>query len=322
MHIIDKVLGREEFESAPPVLFDIGASAEIHPKWQMIAKYSICIAFDADNREMDYIVKESSGYRKLYIFNSVVTDIETTELNFYLTKSPYCSSALKPDLESLSEFEFSELFEVEKEVKIKSTQLKNILLELNLDRVDWFKTDSQGTDLRLFVNMGSEIYSRVLLSEFEPGIIDAYKGEDKLYEIMRFMDTSNFWMSDLEVRGNQRINKNFIVKFLDGSKNKNLTFNSKFIVNGLKISPGWAGVTYINKYKLEFTKRDYLLGWVFAVIEKQFGFALELSINAFQKFDDPSFFELQDYAMDAIRNSYYRSLPRYYFDKVLRKIMR
>jgi hypothetical protein len=321
MHIIDKILSREEFESAPPVLFDIGASGAIHPKWQAIAKYSICIAFDADNREMDYIVKKSSGYRNLYIFNSIVTDIDTTELNFFLTKSPYCSSALEPDIESLSEFEFAELFEVEKQIKIKCIQLKNILLELKLDRVDWFKTDSQGTDLRLFSNMGSEIYSRVLLSEFEPGIIDAYKGEDKLYELMRFMDTSNFWMSELEIKGNQRINKNVLAKFFNNDKNLNRAFNSKYIVNGLKVSPGWASVTYMNRYRLGFMKRDYLLGWVFAVIEKQFGFALELAINAHQNFGDPCFIELQDYAVDAIRKSSRQSLPRYFLDKLFRKVM-
>lgn len=321
MKIIDKILSREEFKSAPPILIDIGASGEIHFKWQSIAKYSICIAFDADSREMDYIVEESSGYRKLYIFNSIVTDRDTTELNFYLTKSPYCSSALKPDTRSLTDFEFFKLFEVEKEVKIKSIQLKDILLELNIGRIDWFKTDSQGTDLRLFKNMGSEIYSRVLLSEFEPGIIDAYEGEDKLYELMHFMDNSNFWMSELEIRGNQRINKDFLFTFFDSGKNKNCTFNSKYIVNGLKTSPGWASVTYTNRYELDFTKRDYLLGWVFAIIEKQFGFALELAINAYQKFDDPSFIELQDYAVDAIKKSYFQSLPRYYVDKIFRKLI-
>ena len=86
--MIDRVLQRKEFQDNPPVLLDIGASGAIHRKWKAIAKYSIGIAFDADLREMNYAVKDSSGYRKLYVFNSVVTDQPATEMDFHLTKSP------------------------------------------------------------------------------------------------------------------------------------------------------------------------------------------------------------------------------------------
>jgi len=56
MHIIDKILSRSEFKTDPPVLIDIGASESLPKEWQHIAKYSVCIAFDADERKMGYIV--------------------------------------------------------------------------------------------------------------------------------------------------------------------------------------------------------------------------------------------------------------------------
>lgn len=66
--------------------------------------------------------------------------------------------------------------------------MKDVLKSINIDYIDWFKTDTQGTDLRIFASLGDELINKILVAEFEPGIIDAYKGEDKLYKIMEFFD--------------------------------------------------------------------------------------------------------------------------------------
>ena len=71
MDIIDQILSCPLLLENPPVLLDIGASGEIHAKWKAIAKYSICIAFDADDREIGFAASESKGYRKLSVFNSL-----------------------------------------------------------------------------------------------------------------------------------------------------------------------------------------------------------------------------------------------------------
>ena len=49
---------------------------------------------------------------------------------------------------------------------------------LSLSGIDWLKTDSQGTDLRIFNSLRPEVRSRVLAIDIEPGLIDAYVGED------------------------------------------------------------------------------------------------------------------------------------------------
>ena len=61
--IIAKVLLRKEFADNPPVLLDIGASGKTYEPWNEIAKYSICVAFDADAREIKHI-EDGSGYKK------------------------------------------------------------------------------------------------------------------------------------------------------------------------------------------------------------------------------------------------------------------
>ena len=85
--------------------------------------------------------------------------------------------------------------------------LRSILAEHGLSHVDWFKTDSQGTDLRLFLSLGEPIVRRVLAASFEPGLIDAYVGEDKLHAVLQKMNGPPFWMHDIEVRGTQRLSR-------------------------------------------------------------------------------------------------------------------
>ncbi len=55
--MINKILSRPEITGDPPVLLDIGASGEIHKNWKFIAKHSICVAFDADKRDFEYITE-------------------------------------------------------------------------------------------------------------------------------------------------------------------------------------------------------------------------------------------------------------------------
>ena len=104
--LIDKVLNHQVFEEKPPVLIDIGASGTIHPAWNSIAKYSICIAFDADDRDFQVTEKNDCGYRKLFKINRVVTADPIEEIDFYLTSSPYCSSGLEPDINALEPWAF------------------------------------------------------------------------------------------------------------------------------------------------------------------------------------------------------------------------
>ena len=51
--------------------------------------------------------------------------------------------------------------------------------ELEIKSFDWFKTDSQGTDLRLFKSIGETLIPKIIVAEFEPGFINSYLGEDK-----------------------------------------------------------------------------------------------------------------------------------------------
>ena len=286
MNLFEKILSQPELVESPPILVDVGASGTIHKEWRPFARHSICIAFDADTREMGHTVKEQAGFRRLYVYNCVLTDKATPEVDFYLTRFPFCSSTLPPDKAALGDWGFSEYFEVAQQLRLKARTLPAILDELKLGRVDWFKSDSQGMDLRLFQSLGDPMCRRVLAADFEPGIIDAYQGEDKLHALLATMSDQPFFMSRMTVKGSQRINRARLASRYGLTQVECLT--------GLtRPSPGWAEVSYLNTLKGSVERRDLLLQIVFAAAQAQFGFALELAMTGHGRFQDALFHALR-----------------------------
>ena len=310
MHIIDKILSRSEFKTDPPVLIDIGASGFLPKEWTTIAKYSICIAFDADEREIGYISNEKTRYLKLYTYNCVVSDNSKKKNVFFLTDFPYCSSLLEPNMGNLRNWDYSDLFKVKKKVTLNSITLPAVLEELNINSVDWFKADSQGIDLRLFKSLGNRIINKVLVADFEPEIIEAYKGEDRLDKILVFMDKFPFFISDMEPRGAIRISERIISEKFNALERKILNFVSQK-------SPCWIELSYVNTFRNTkiFSKRDFLLEWVFSLIKNQLCFAFELAIKGKEKFKDPIFSELEQYSIKAIRKQIVFS-PLYFIKQI------
>ena len=304
MKMIDKVLQRPEFQKEPPVLVDVGASGGLHSAWRDLAKYAVCVAFDADDREMRVDSPDSEIYQKLYIYNRALTADQEGLADFYFTKEPACSSTLLPQSKKLAAWEFAHRFAVVQKSAVATIRLQTAIRELKIEHVDWIKIDSQGTDLRLFRSLGELGMRRVLVAEFEPGIMDSYQGEDKFWQLMASMDSLDFWMCDVEIKGAQRIRRSLMEAFRP--------FEQKYFVHLLKRAPGWAEVTYLNGFVGQnFRLREYLLGWVCATLKAHHGFALELAITAKERFRDTFCEALEQESIKSIRRSYW-NLPAYF----------
>ena len=269
IEIIPKLLQNQCFESNPPILVDIGASGEIFPKWKDLAPFSHCIAFEPDDRGSDAIEGSKNNWKKFTSFRSIVTSETSKKLDFYLTKSPFCSSILKPDNKSLSDWEFAHLFDIEKIISIDSNTLNQSLFEVGITNIDWFKTDSQGTDLRLFASLPNEVQEKTIAVDFEPGIIDAYEGEDKLHHVLAFMEKKPFWVSSMEIKGSKRLLKSDLPPI----RSEKTEFISK-----QRSSPCWCEISYINDMKSsQLGLRENILSWIFSTILEQHGFALGIA---------------------------------------------
>jgi hypothetical protein len=257
-----------------PVLVDIGASGETPRIWDPIAPASVYVGFDPDRRE----VRDSRGrYRRAVLVDRAVTDdAACADVPFYLTRAPFCSSTLVPATESLAEYLFSELFEVEQVVRVPATTLSAVAREFGLNTIDWLKTDSQGTDLRLLRSLPEHLAARVLAVDVEPGLMDAYRGEDLFSEVHEEMVGSGFWLSDLHVKGAVRLRVTTAREVPGGADIDGLS-------STLRKSPGWVEARYLREPQWLAESgcgpREYLLSWVFALLDGQSGFALDLAAD-------------------------------------------
>jgi FkbM family methyltransferase len=299
LSVVDKILRLPELEAAPPVLVDVGAAQGIHPKWRAIAKYSVCVAFEADERELESVTAERAGFRRLTTYNRIAAERASDAEPFHLTASPFCSSRLLPLHDRLAKYAFAPLFEVERTVELPALGLAAVLDELGLERVDWLKLDSQGTDLRLFRSLG-ERADDLLVAELEPGIIDAYEGEDKLADVLAELGRRGFWVSDLAVRGSTRVDSSLVRRELGDRA-------SSFLDACHKPAPGWTEIEYFNDFAEEarFGKRELLLGCAFAFLRGHDAFALELANKGQQRFGVP-FAELRRTALRRVRTRFSR----------------
>jgi FkbM family methyltransferase len=265
-----------------PVLIDIGASGAPPRIWDEIAQESIYVAFDPDLRDI-HEVPNGRFYRAITV-NEAVTDSETGEVRFYLTSSPYCSSTLKPDQESLANFLYSDLFSVEREVSVRAATLNAILDRLSLDRIDWFKTDSQGTDLRIFNSIREAVRSRVLAIDIEPGLLNAYVGEDLFADVQRELVGKGFWLSDLKVCGTLRMTQQAFADVLSAMPE----VDRRSLERNLKKTPGWCEARYLRAIQSlipgRYDERDFVLLWIFSVMDLQFGFALDVVLEYERRF--------------------------------------
>lgn len=281
---IDKVLTTLGIQ---PVLVDIGASGAPPKVWEPIAHHSIYVGFDPDRREL-HDVAEGQYARSIIINEAVTSASDQNQVHFYLTQSPYCSSTLPPDTAALADYLFSDLFVVEREVFVPASPLNAVIDRLGLQGVDWFKTDSQGTDLRLFQRLKDNLRERVLAIDIEPGLIDAYRGEDLFVDAHRELLRQGFWLSSLDVKGTVRMKRTTLQAIISHHPE----LQDTHIYQSVRPSPAWCEARYLRTLELLAARnaevRDYGLLWVFAMIERQWGYALDIAHAYEQQFERDS----------------------------------
>lgn len=269
--LIEQILSSAELVDRPPVLVDVGASGGIHAPWRPIARHSICIGFDPDDRDFP-ASGGNRGFRECHVVRAIVADHDAPEHPVYLTKSPYCSSTLRPKADVLSHYAHAGLFEVVGTATVPCTRLGTVLARHGLDRIDWLKTDSQGLDRRVFDSLAPEQRKRVLVVELEPGIMNGYEGEDKLEDVLVAFSNPDFWCASLVAKGAVRGKADVLAKYLGPERLPSLPVTER-------IGAGWAEIEYMNTFAAPglHTVRDLLLGWVFASLRGHHGFALEVA---------------------------------------------
>lgn len=267
---------------AEPVLVDVGASAGPPDIWEPLAPVATYVGFDPDSREMSD--SPTGGFRRSLIVSEAVTsDPAAAEVRFFLTRSPYCSSTLEPDLASLSNYDFSDLFVTERQATVRAATLDATLARLGLDRIDWLKCDTQGTDLRIFESLGDGVRRGVLALDIEPGLLDAYRGEDLFVDAQKHLTANGFWLSRLDVNGAVRVRGATLRSVFAGQADP-----AAFAGRRIRKSPGWCEARYLRTLEslgeAGAAPERYALLFIFSLLDRQPGYALDVALEYERRF--------------------------------------
>ena len=268
-----------------PVLVDVGASGAPPDVWDPIAARATYVGFDPDLRE---VRETASGhYARSVIINKAITpDPAKADVSFFLTRSPYCSSTLLPDTDSLKDYAYADLFAVQRESTVPATTLNEIARELSLTSIDWLKLDSQGIDLRIFQSLDNTLRSRLLAIDVEPGLLDAYQGEDLFPEVHTSLVNNGFWLSDMVVKGTVRFKRANIERLGETMP----PISPRDVQSSLKHAPGWVEARYLRAAdwlsRNDLGRREYALLWTFSLLDQQIGFAVDLVLDYRRSFGD------------------------------------
>lgn len=278
-NVLDHLLVSQAIE---PILVDVGSSGGSPRIWQPIRAYSTYVGFDGDTRDIHH--PQEAEYRHACFAHEVITCNGDAEVTFYLTRSPYCSSTLKPDATITENFLSADSFIIEKTEQAKASTLNAVLDRLNLPRIDWMKIDTQGTDLRIYNSLRKELREKLLAIDLEPGLRGAYVNEDLFCDVHAGLMKEGFWLSNLKVCGLVRMRKST----LDWLNSRDATASPESLSKAVRPTPGWTECRYLRSLEslsqTAATRREYVLLWVFALIDKQYGFCLDLALEYGRRF--------------------------------------
>jgi hypothetical protein len=255
-------------------LVDVGASLEPFAPFQPLLGAVTYVGFDPDRRELH--TSSSGGGRRIIVEQAVVADADAGEATFFLTANPTCSSTLRPLAGEVGEYLHAYRFEVVGEATVPATTLAKALAGAGIDRVDWLKLDTQGTDLRLVASLDDGLAATLMAVDAEPGLDPSYDGEDTFGELHRALVARGFWLSDLELTRAVRLRRATYDDLL-GARTK---LGRRLAEFALKTSPTAAGPRYLRTLaSLEATgagRDEHLRLWACAFFSGNRPYALDV----------------------------------------------
>lgn len=317
MSLLDRIFAEPEFVTQPPVLVDVGAAGGVHPAWKRLARHAIGVGFEPDAREAPPLSAAQGRFKRWIFCPTLVVPAATPEgcQDLHLTRSPQCSSTLRPNAAALGAWAFAEHFSVEQTRSCAATTLRQALAEQGIGRVDWLKCDTQGLDLGIFQSLPAEDRARLLAVEFEPGLIDAYEDEDKLAAVLAAMDHEPFWLAELAVCGTPRGRSEMFMRHLGAGA-------LPWVHRLAPRASAWANVRFLRDFAVRpeaLDRRAYLLGWVFATITGQHGGALALAEAGAGQFAGPLFRDLTAASVGRLRWAMARNFPGWLWRRVINR---
>ena len=317
MNLREQIFSEPELREAPPVLVDVGAAGGVPRVWRRIARYAVGAGFEPDAREVAPLNTAQRRFRRWVFCSGLAVPAETADgcQPLHLTRAPQCSSTLRPRAAALGEWAFADFFDVEETRSLPAATLAGALAVRGIDRIDWLKCDTQGLDLKLYQSLPAAWRARLTAVEFEPGLIDAYEGEDKLVDALAAMAAEPFWLAELEVGRTLRARPELLAERLGAGA-------VRWARRLGPVAPAWANAQFLRDVAVTpetVGRREWLLAWVFATELGQHGYALTVAADGGGRFGGILFENMARASARSLRWAMVRGVPAMLWRRLRRR---
>ncbi len=176
---------------APLVVVDVGAARGIHPKWRSFLPHVTVIGFEPDERSF----RELEQTENVKYVQSALHR-EKGDQVFHLCRKPTNSSIYPPNREWLAQFPDPERFDVLETVPMACVSLEDALSGIAVDRMDFIKLDTQGSELDILEGAGPFLDDCIGI-EVEVEFSPLYRGARLFHEVDAFLHDKGFELFDL-----------------------------------------------------------------------------------------------------------------------------
>lgn len=178
---------------SPIVVVDVGARGGIAQRWQLLEPWVHAIGFEPDPRSNEVL---DQSERFTVIPTALASRAGTITLN--QTAEEGDSSVLTPNRAFLERFPGAERFEVTGTVTLEADTLDNQLARGGIERVDFVKLDTQGTELTILEGAQETLRRGVFGIEVEVQLNPMYEGAALLADVDRFLRPFGYELFDLD----------------------------------------------------------------------------------------------------------------------------
>jgi FkbM family methyltransferase len=189
-HVLQKLVAQ-----SPLVYVDCGARKGRLPRWVQPIRDTEYVGFEADAEEC---ARLNASPRRGHRYIPAFLGRDVARRTFFVTRSPSCSSLLRPNLHLLNAFAgLAPLFEVERTIEVDTVSLDRCLEAHAVPPPDFLELDTQGAELEILEGsvraLGESIVGVQVEIEFAP----MYVGQPLFADVDTWLRGRGFQLFDL-----------------------------------------------------------------------------------------------------------------------------
>jgi len=277
-HLVEKKV----FENDPLVVVDVGARKGFEKHWNHYEDQINLIGFEPNEESFKECVEKKSNKQTTYYHYAL--DKEKGEKEFYISAYLSACGFYMPDKNIVERFGSEDALSITQIKKIKTIDLDSFSEEHGIQKVDFIKLDTEGSELDILKGSEKTLKNSVLGLSIEVEFLKMYIDQPLFSDIDQYLRSLNFELYDLDLNRKTR-------KSLSSYASANIKNMGQVVQGQALYLRDVSGEMERNEFNIEFWSKSRILKMT--SIQELF-YLPDCAIELFQKTSHLNFFDREE----------------------------